>query len=180
MWTLVCFYPLLTWIFGWFNFCSTSLRQNIIFPENFNINGLPCLLQLKPEVFCECRIDLVPFIVPFTPNLLDRLKVDGFLSVTGNSSNREKELIVMANTHGETQDILLSEPLTVLYLRHTCGAQTAFPLGFAELINDTTSDLLCWLTPIVCYSSVNPSGTVCLHPSFVPKRAQKTFRFIII
>lgn len=93
MWTLVCFCPHLSWIFGWFTFCSTSLRQNInIFPKNFNINVIPCLLQLKPEAFRECRIDLVSLIVPLTPNLLDGMKVDGtssvFPSVTGNSKNR--------------------------------------------------------------------------------------------
>lgn len=69
------------------------LRQNInIFPKNFNINVIPCLLQLKPEAFRECRIDLVSLIVPLTPNLLDGMKVDGtssvFPSVTGNSKNR--------------------------------------------------------------------------------------------
>lgn len=42
-----------------------------IFPENLNINVLPCLLQLKPEAFCECQTE--PAYFPARP----KVELDG-------------------------------------------------------------------------------------------------------
>ena len=75
-----CFYPLLTLIFGMSTFCSnyssTSLWHSVnIFPENFNTNVIPCLLQLKPKAFLWMYNRSVKFIFQLAPNLVDGVEV---------------------------------------------------------------------------------------------------------
>ncbi len=75
-----CFYPLLTLIFGastfWSNYSSTSLWHGVnIFPEHFNTNVIPCLLQLKPKAFLWMYNRSVQFIFQLAPNLLDGVEV---------------------------------------------------------------------------------------------------------
>ncbi len=75
-----CFYPLLTLIFGMYTFCSnyssTSLWHSVnIFPETFNTNVIPCLLQLKPKAFLWMYNRSVQFIFQLAPNLLNGIEV---------------------------------------------------------------------------------------------------------
>ncbi len=74
------FNPLLTLIFGMSTFCSNyntaSLWHSInIFPENFNTNIIPCLLQLKPKAFVWMHQRSVQLIFQLAPNLLDGVEV---------------------------------------------------------------------------------------------------------
>ncbi len=75
-----CFYPLLTLIFGMSTFCSnyssTCLWHRVnIFPDNFNTNVIPCLLQLKPKTFLWMYNRSVQFILQLPPNLLHGIEV---------------------------------------------------------------------------------------------------------
>ena len=58
------------------NYSSTSLRHIVnIFPENFNTNFIPCLLQLKPKAFLWMYNRSVQFIFQLAPNLLEGVEV---------------------------------------------------------------------------------------------------------
>ncbi len=58
------------------NYSSTSLWHSVnIFPENFNTNSIPCLLQLKPKAFLWMYNRSVQFIFQLGPNLLDGVDV---------------------------------------------------------------------------------------------------------
>ncbi len=58
------------------NDISTYLWHSVnIFPENFNTNVIPCLLQLKPTAFLSMYDRAVQFIFRLAPNLLDGVEV---------------------------------------------------------------------------------------------------------
>ncbi len=85
-WVVLFFYPLCQkYIRHYDNYCNTPLWHSVnIFPENFNTNVNPCLLQLKQKAFLWMYNGSVQFIWGASPSFSTFQQIP---SITGSSGN---------------------------------------------------------------------------------------------